>query len=72
LESLDELGMVLTSGVLRMSDDERLQAIDKIYAAVEGQFSFLKDFNSGTSLLSLQRAAGQTEIIMSKKINGIK
>lgn len=36
--------MVITSGKLRMSDDERLQAIDKIYLTVEDQYSFLKDF----------------------------
>jgi len=71
LKSLDELAMVITSGKLRMSDDERLQAIDKIYAAVEDQFSFLKDFNSNTAMLSLQRKSEQAEIKMSRRINGL-
>lgn len=53
LKSLDELSMVITSGKLRMSDDERLQAIDKIYLAVEDQYSFLKDFTNNTNMLSL-------------------
>ncbi len=71
LKSLNELAMVITAGKLRMSDDERLQAIDKIYSSVEDQFSFLKDFNSNTAMLSLQRQSEQAEIKMSRRINGL-
>ncbi len=71
LKSLDELAIVITAGKLRMSDDERLQAIDKIYSSVEDQFSFLKDFNSNTAMLSLQRKSEQAEIKMSRRINGL-
>ncbi len=70
VKNLDELAMVITAGKLRMSDDERMQAIDKIYASIEDQFSFLQDFNSSTSYLSLQRQSEQTEIEMSKRILG--
>ncbi|HEU4576580.1 MAG TPA: TerB family tellurite resistance protein [Chitinophagaceae bacterium] len=70
VKNLDELFMVITAGQLRMSDDERMQAIDRIYARIEEQFSFLQDFNSSTGYLSLQRKAEQTEINMSKKILG--
>jgi len=70
VKNLDELVMVITAGKLRMSDDERLQAIDRIYASIEEQFSFLQDFNSSTSYLSLQRQSEQTEIDMSRKILG--
>jgi hypothetical protein len=71
LKSLDELAMVITAGKLRMSDDERLQAIDKIYSSVEDQYSFLKDFNGNTAMLSLQRKSEQAEIRMSRRINGL-
>jgi len=71
LKSLDELAMVITAGKLRMSDDERLQAIDKIYSSVEEQYSFLKDFNGNTAMLSLQRKSEQAEIKMSRRINGL-
>jgi hypothetical protein len=54
-----------------MSDDERLQAIDKIYSSVEDQYSFLKDFNGNTAMLSLQRKSEQAEIRMSRRINGL-
>lgn len=72
LKSLEELAMVITSGKLRMSDDERLQAIDRIYASVVDQYSFLNEFNNNTAILSLQRKSEQAEIKMSRIINGIK
>lgn len=72
LKSLEELAMVITAGRLRMSDDERLQAIDRIYETVVDQYSFLNEFNNNTAILSLQRKSDQTEIKMSRIINGIK
>ncbi|MBK8088799.1 MAG: TerB family tellurite resistance protein [Chitinophagaceae bacterium] len=72
LKSLEELAMVITSGKLRMSDDERLQAIDRIYTNVVDQYSFLNEFNNNTAILSLQRKSEQAEIKMSRIINGIK
>lgn len=70
VKNLDELILVTTAGQLRMNDDERMQAIDRIYNSVEDQFSFLKDFNSSTSYLSLQRQSEQTEVKMSRRISG--
>jgi len=63
IHNLDELAMVVTAGKLRMSDDERLQAIDRIFADTEDKLSFLRDFNNSTKLLSLRRRteAGQVE-----------
>ncbi|KIC89822.1 hypothetical protein [Flavihumibacter sp. ZG627] len=72
LKSLDELSMVITSGKLRMSDDERLQAVDKIYLSVEEQYSFLKDFTNNTTVLSLQRKSEQAQIEMSRRLYGLK
>lgn len=70
LKSLDELAMVITARKLRMSDDERLQAIDSIYASIEDQYSFLRDFNGNTAMLSLQRKSERAEVQMSRRING--
>jgi hypothetical protein len=70
MQSLDELAMIITAGKLRMSDDERLQAIDRIYAAVEDQYSFLQEFNNQTSVLSMQRKSEQAEIEFSKRVGG--
>lgn len=66
-EGIEELAMVLTAGKLRMSDNERLEAIDRIYTAVLDRASFLKSFNNQTALLSLKRKNEQAEIKMSKK-----
>ncbi|OJV54266.1 MAG: hypothetical protein BGO31_13020 [Bacteroidetes bacterium 43-16] len=55
LRGLDELLLVVTSGKLRMSDDERLQAIDRIHADMEDSLRFLRHFSNETSTLSLQR-----------------
>ena len=70
LKNLDELTMVITAGKLRMSDDERLQAIDRIYASIEDQYSFLQEFNNQTKVLALQRKSEAAEIEMSKRIGG--
>lgn len=70
LKSLDELAMVITAGQLRMSDDERLKAIDRIYAGMTDQFSFLQEFNNSTAVLVLQRKTEQAEIDLSKRIGG--
>jgi DNA repair ATPase RecN len=70
VKNLDDLLIVITAGELRMSDEERLGAIDKIYASVVDQFSFLKEFSNTTRLLSLGRSYEATEIEMSKKLGG--
>lgn len=72
LKSLDELAMIITAGSLRMSDDERLQAIDRIYSEVVLQFSFLQDFNNSTAVLSVQRQKEIQDIEISRKLYDIK
>lgn len=55
LRNLDELLVVVTAGQARMSDDERLAAIDRIHADMEDKMMFLRSFNNSTSVLALQR-----------------
>ncbi|MDC7218063.1 MAG: hypothetical protein PQJ28_03465 [Spirochaetales bacterium] len=55
LRDLEELTAVLTAGELRMSDEERLAAIDRIYLSVQDKCLFVRDFNSQTGILALQR-----------------
>lgn len=68
LKNLDELLLVITAGQLRMNDEQRLQAIDRIHASMQDQFFFLQDFNSSTSYLALQRKAEKVGIEMERKI----
>lgn len=71
-KSIEELLMVITAGELRMSDAERIGAIDRIYVSAIDQFSFIREFNNNTALLALQRQAERTDIQMSRRISGIK
>lgn len=59
---IDELLMVITSSKLRMSDDERLRAIDGIFDRVQGKLIFLRSFNTETGLLAVQREKQQGEL----------
>ncbi|SEP06920.1 hypothetical protein SAMN04487978_4377 [Flavobacterium sp. fv08] len=71
LRNLDELTMVLTSGEVRMSDDERLETIDRIHADMEDKLLFLNDFNSRGSILGLQRAREKHDADAVKLLAGI-
>lgn len=62
LKHVEELLLVVTAGKLRMSDDERLAAIDRIFASVESQYSFVREFSNSTKLLSIQRKSEQKQI----------
>lgn len=67
-QSLDDLFLVITAGHLRMSDEERLAAIDRIYEEVKNQYAFLKTFTNSTGLLSLQRKKEKSETDRLKKL----
>lgn len=72
LDNLEDLTMVVTSGKLRMSDDERIQAIDRIYDDMQDKLVFLRDFNNSTSVLIVQREKEQKDAKAMKAIYGIK
>lgn len=67
-QNLDELVTVITASTLRMSDDERLAAIDRIFADTEDKLLFLRSFNKGTSLLAIQRQREKANIISTQKL----
>lgn len=62
LENLEALLMVITASNLRMTDDERIKAVDGIYKDISEQLSFLRYFNNETKLMVFQRSKDQTEI----------
>ncbi len=68
MDNLDELAMVITSAKLRMSDDERLQAIDRIFEDVQDKLVFLRDFNSKATSLSLAREKQKSDFKQSLKL----
>ena len=71
-KEIDELVMVVTADQLRMSDAERMQAIDRVYADVTGQLGFLRRFDNATSVQAIQRLRESNDIITLKSIYGIQ
>jgi hypothetical protein len=55
LQNISQLADILASGKLRMSDDERLRAIDGIYYDTDDKLAFLRHFDLETAVLDLQR-----------------
>ena len=60
-KSLDDLVTVLTANKLRMNDDERINAIDNVWAEVTNQLTFIRHFNDNTKVLALQRSKEQND-----------
>lgn len=69
--NIDELTNVTTAGELRMSDDDRLRAIDRIYNSSTDQLQFLRYFNRKAVMLSLQRSKDQNDTKTLKRLYGI-
>ncbi len=67
LKNLDDLSMIMSDSKLRMSDGERLAAIDRIYTDGHGQLAFLRSFNDKNYRVAVQRAreAGDQQTIKS-------
>ena len=72
LQNLDDLITVITASNLRMSDEERLSAIDNVYSEMEDKLVFLRQFNSSNSVMALQRMKEQKEVDRMKAIEGLK
>lgn len=72
LENIDDLTTVVTANKLRMSDDERLKAIDNIYKDMEIKVTFLNHFNNSTSALALQRKRSKNDLTGLGNIYGLK
>ena len=62
LRNIDDLVMIITATKLRMSDAERMQAIDRIFYDMEGKLVFLRTFNNSTQLLAIQRARAANDM----------
>ena len=55
-----------------MKDDERIKAINKIYLDMQDKQQFVRAFSNNTAGLSIQRSNEENDIIISKKLNGLK
>ncbi|MBS1524728.1 MAG: TerB family tellurite resistance protein [Bacteroidetes bacterium] len=72
LDNLTALSTVITDNQVRMSDDERLRQIDRIYATGHDELTFLRQFNDQARSVALSRAqaAGDRQTI--QKLYGIQ
>jgi hypothetical protein len=72
LQQLDELTLVLTAGELRMSDVERLQAIDRIHSDLQDKLYFLTAFNQENQVLAISRAKASEEMTQVRNLYSLK
>ncbi|HWK02423.1 MAG TPA: hypothetical protein VNS58_02250 [Puia sp.] len=70
-ECIESLTMVMTDNQLRLSDDGRIQTIDRIYADITGQLKFLRQFDNAVSLQAIQRLKAAGDVSTLQKIYGI-
>ena len=71
LNNLDDLVTIITANKLRMSDDERLEAIDKIFDDMQDKLLFLRHFNNNTTVLAVQRAKERNDVNTMRHVYGI-
>ncbi len=71
LRNLDELLMIVTASKLRMCDEERLQAIDRIFYDMENKIVFLKLFNGNTQILVMHRAKERHDVNKVQKLHDV-
>ncbi len=67
-ENVNGLVMIITANKLRMNDGERLQRIDALFEQAQEQLTFLRQFNSQTAILALQRYREQNDINVMRKL----
>jgi hypothetical protein len=72
LSNLSTLTTIMSDNKLRMSDNERLQAIDQVYATGHDQLTFLRQFNNNTQSVAIQRAQQTNDQQTLKKLYGIQ
>ena len=71
LNNLEELTNLITANKLRMSDAERIKAIDRLYGDSSGRLRFLRAFNNQGVFLSLQRSREAADTRTLKRLYGI-
>lgn len=62
VDNLTNLANVITANTLRMNDAERLQAIDGLYSDTQNKLMFLRHFDSGLSVLLVQREKEENDV----------
>lgn len=72
VRNVDDLMTVITDSRLEMTDDERIDRIDKIYLESQSQQVFATSFNEDLHIQALQRLSGTQNAARSRILHGIK
>lgn len=70
LYDMEELLLVITSGRLEMSDDERIERLDSIYERMRDKAAFVQSFTGEVNLLIQQRKNEQKSINHLRELYG--
>jgi len=70
-KNLDQIMLVINPGKTQMSDEQRLELINKAGDQLDGNYSDLQQFNSQNEMLSLERAKDANEVTTLKIYYGI-
>ncbi len=68
---LDDLISVVTSGNLEMKDDERLTRIDKLFLAMQDNYSFYRTFSSEIKATAVSRLKEKTDVETSRALHDL-
>lgn len=72
LQSLDELLLVITARQLRMNDEERIAAIDRVFDDMQKKYEFLRKFNAQMSSTGIAKLKEKSELQTLKNLHGIE
>lgn len=72
LDDLTELTHLITANELRMSDAERIEGIDRLFAKGADKLQFLRTFNRQGTLLAVQRSKDLADSRTMKQVFNIK
>lgn len=67
LTDLEELLLVITSGKVEMTDDERIERLDQVYAGMKDKSAFTQSFTGEVSLFIGQKESEQLSINQIRK-----
>jgi hypothetical protein len=70
-QAVEELTMVTTDNQLRMSDDQRLQAMDRIDGDMKSELAFLQQFDNELAIEAARRNQESNDINTLKSLYGL-
>ena len=70
-QAIDELTMVTTDNELRMSDAERLSALDRIDTELRQELAFMQQFNNELAIETARRNREMNDVNTLKTLYGL-